>query len=110
MKRIVNCPIIGGECKRTDPKTRVQEDTFFLAEPFFPIEERIRRERAVRSALREALEEKFSENCLKIADKMPKETAFFCDICHMIQSCPYGIVDISGLNPNVLMELGMMFH
>ena len=61
MKKITYCPMTGGKCKRTDPRARVQEDTFFLAEPFFPIEERTRRERAVRSALREALEEKFKD-------------------------------------------------
>lgn len=37
-----------------------------------------------------------------------EKRSFFCDICLMIQSSAYGIVDISGLNPNVLLELGMM--
>lgn len=108
MGKIVYCPIVGGQCNKIEPEIKVQEDTFFLAEPFHPEKGRKRREHAVKNALKNSLEEKFSEKTLRIADKDPKES-FFCDICRLIQSSAYGIVDISGLNPNVLLELGMLF-
>ena len=34
--------------------------------------------------------------------------AFTCKICAMIQTCAYGIADITDSNPNVLLEVGMM--
>lgn len=58
--------------------------------------------------LTEEMKDEFCERSLRVADKEPKE-AIFCDVCRMIQSSAYGIADISGLNPNVLLELGMMF-
>ncbi len=109
MKRIVYCPVVGGQCPKSEPEIKVQKDTFFLAEPFRPEQEKKRREQAVRSALKDALGLDHFEKRLKVADKEPKEPAIFCDICRMIQSSAYGIVDLSGLNPNVLLELGMMF-
>jgi len=84
-------------------------DTFFLAEPFTPEKEKERRELAVEVALKEVLGEDFSEISLRVADKEPKDLAIFCDVCRSIQSSAYGIFDISGLNPNVLLELGMTF-
>lgn len=109
MGRIKYCPIVGGQCNKSEPEIKVQKNTFFLAEPFQPEKERKRRERAVKNALKETMKEKFSEKSLRISDKDPKELAIFCDICRLIQSSAYGIVDISGLNPNVVLELGMMF-
>ena len=105
MGRIVYCPIVGGRCNKSETEIRVQVDSFFLAEPFTPEKERRRRESAVRMALKESLEI-FSPTNFRVADKDPKD-ALFCDICRMIQSSSYGIFDISGLNPNVLLELGM---
>jgi tetratricopeptide (TPR) repeat protein len=109
MGRIECCPVVGGFCNKPDIDIVVQRDTFFLAEPFRPERKRKRRERAIRNAVKDVLKENFSDTCLKVADKEPKEPAVFCDICLLIQSSAYGIVDISGLNPNVLLELGMMF-
>ena len=109
MGRIDYCPIIGGQCNKSEPQIIAQKDSFFLAEPFKPEQERKRRERAVKNALRDALKEIFSGKSLRVADKEPKEPAIFCEICRLIQSSAYGIVDISGPNPNVLIELGMMF-
>ncbi|MFB0518152.1 MAG: tetratricopeptide repeat protein [Acidobacteriota bacterium] len=109
MAKINCCPFTGSKCSKTEPEIIVQKDTFFLAEPFQPEKERDRRERAVKNALKEALKEEFSEKCLRVADKEQKEQAFFCSICRSIQCSAYGIVDISELNPNVLLEMGMMF-
>jgi len=39
---------------------------------------------------------------------MNLKEALFCDICREIQSSEYGIIDITSLNPNVLVELGIM--
>lgn len=80
-----------------------------MAEPFRPERKRKRRERAIRNAVKDVLKESFSDARLRVADKEPREPAVFCDICLLIQSSAYGIVDITGLNPNVLLELGMMF-
>lgn len=97
MRQIVRCPLSGKECSKT---IRVQEKTFFLAEPEKPEEDRERRRNVLDAALgneyriRSALEE--------------KQYTFTCKICEMIQSCAYGIADIKTVNPNVLMELGMM--
>lgn len=90
---IFYCPLTGRECSEV---VEIQGDTFFLAEPFD--KDRRKREKAVKNALKEALGDKFNESVLKIADKEPK-ASIFCDICRMIQSCAYGIADISDLNP-----------
>jgi tetratricopeptide (TPR) repeat protein len=108
MRGVEYCPIVGGRCNKNEPEIRVQPDTFFLAEPFKPDEDRKRRESVVKIVLTGELKGKFCDRNLRVADKDPKE-AIFCDICRMIQSSAYGIADISGLNPNVLLELGMMF-
>jgi tetratricopeptide (TPR) repeat protein len=102
------CPIVGGRCNRPESETRVQPNTFFLAEPFKPDKDRKNREDIVKITLERELKDKYCGTTLRTSDKDPKE-AIFCDICRMIQSSSYGITDISGLNPNVLVELGMMF-
>jgi tetratricopeptide (TPR) repeat protein len=102
------CPIVGGRCNRPEFETRVQPNTFFLAEPFKPDKDRKNREDIVKIALERELEDKYYDTTLRTSDKDPRE-AIFCDICRMIQSSSYGVADISGLNPNVLLELGMMF-
>jgi len=106
MGEIRYCPMLGDPCNKP---IKVQENTFFLAEPFEPGKDKQNREKAVETAIKDALGKGFSEDRLKIADNEPTTPAFFCDICRMIQSSAYGIADISGLNPNVLIELGMMF-
>ncbi|AEA47589.1 tetratricopeptide repeat protein [Archaeoglobus veneficus] len=99
----IYCPVVGGKCNKS---VRVKRDVFFLAEPFDS--DRGRREKAVRNAIKNALGKDYSENCLIVGDNDPKHPSWFCDICRMIQSSAYGIVDISDLNPNVLIEFGMM--
>jgi len=102
------CPITGTKCSQGEVEIRVQPDTFFLAEPFKPDEDRKRREDIIKIVLSETMKDKYCGKNLRVADKEPRE-AIFCDICRLIQSSAYGIADISGLNPNVLLELGMMF-
>jgi tetratricopeptide (TPR) repeat protein len=107
LPRVSYCPLVGGQCNKEEYEVGTNINTFFIAEPFEPSSERKRREEVVRIALKEALGGDYCENSLEVADKEPKE-AIFCDICRMIQFANYGIADISGLNPNVLLELGMM--
>jgi nucleoside 2-deoxyribosyltransferase len=109
MGKLEYCPLVGsGGCTKLESEITFKKNTFFLAEPFNPENERQKREKAVRSAIKDNLKDNYSEATLKFADKEPTESAFFCDICKQIQSSEYGIVDLSGLNPNVLLEFGMM--
>ena len=80
---------------------QVHNKTFFLAEAEKPEDDREQRTKAISEAIvngykvRSALEEKGINT-------------FTCKICEMIQSCAYGIADITQNNANVLAELGMM--
>lgn len=107
MSIVKYCPMVGGECNQNEVEIKLQPETYFIAQPFNPIEERKRRESAIKLVLKVELERRFSEKTIRVADKEPKES-IFCDVCRMIQSSAYGIADISGLNPNVILELGMM--
>jgi nucleoside 2-deoxyribosyltransferase len=107
MVQLEYCPIIGNACGKSEA-LNPKRDTFFLAEPFRTKKDRERREDAVKNSLTKALGSTFSEGSLQYADKEPKATAIFCEICLKIQSSEFGIVDLSGLIPNVLLELGMM--
>jgi len=95
---IARCPLIGERCDKT---ITIQEKTFFLAEAEKPEENKKRRRKAINQALgvvyivRSALDERGIN-------------AFTCKICELIQSCAYGIADITERNPNVILELGMM--
>jgi len=98
MGQIIRCPLIGIPCMK--PIT-IQKRTFFLAEAEKPEKDKDLRIIAIREAIgkeykiRSALEEKGIN-------------AFTCKICEMIQTCAYGIADITQRNANVLLELGMM--
>jgi len=98
MGQIIRCPLIGVPCMKS---ITIQEKTFFLAEAEKPEEDKQRRGKAINEAIgdrykiRSALEEKGIN-------------AFTCKICEMIQTCAYGIADITQRNANVLLELGMM--
>jgi tetratricopeptide (TPR) repeat protein len=98
MGQIIRCPLTGIPCPKP---TTIQEKTFFLAEAEKPEDEKRRRIKALNEAIgdgykiRSALEEKGIN-------------AFTCRICEMIQTCAYGMADITSTNPNVLLELGMM--
>ncbi len=95
---IVRCPLTGGSCAKT---ITVEEKSFFLAETEKPEDDRNRR----RIAITEALGDQYQ---LKSALDEKGINAFTCKICEMIQTCAYGIADITQRNPNVLLELGMM--
>lgn len=98
MGQVIRCPLTGLSCGK--PIT-IQEKSFFLAEAEKPEEDKERRMRAISEAtqdsygIRSALDEKGIN-------------AFTCKICEMIQTCAYGMADITQSNPNVLLELGMM--
>ncbi len=98
MGLITRCLLTGTPCAK--PIT-IEQKTFFLAEAEKPEEDRRRRIKAINEAIvdgfkiRSALEEKGIN-------------AFTCKICEMIQTCSYGMADISQNNANVFMELGMM--
>ena len=98
MAQMIRCPLTGVACGKS---IEVLEKTFFLAEPKGPEDARKRRAQAINLALgdeyrvRSALEEK-------------QPCAFTCKICEMIQGCSYGLADLTGERPNVVLELGMM--
>ncbi|MDO8716865.1 MAG: tetratricopeptide repeat protein [Dehalococcoidales bacterium] len=98
MGQLTRCPLNGVSCGRAIP---FEDKTFFLAETEKPEDNRKRRLTVIRQALgadytvRSALDEKGIN-------------AFTCKICEMIQGSAYGIADITGSNPNVLFELGVM--
>ena len=98
MALMVRCPLTGESCNKS---IRVSEKTFFLAEPKEPEDARNRRGQAIRLAL----EDKYK---IRSALEERQPYAFTCKICEMIQSCVYGIADLTGELPNVVLELGMM--
>ena len=98
MGQIIRCPLVGTYCPK---EIKIHGKSFFLAEAEKPEEDRKRRIKAISEAIgdvyiiRSALEERGIN-------------AFTCKICEMIQTCAYGMADISQKNPNVLLELGIM--
>jgi tetratricopeptide (TPR) repeat protein len=98
MGQVIRCPLIGTRCPK---KITIHEKTFFLAEAEEPEYDKKHRNKAISEAIadgykiRSALEEKGIN-------------AFTCKICEMMQTCAYGMADISQNNANVLLELGMM--
>ena len=99
MALMIRCLLTGLPCGK--PIT-IQDKTFFLAEPEEPQKDRERRAKAIN----EAIGKKFK---IRSALKEKQPIAFNCKICAMIQCCAYGMADITGQNPNVILELGMMF-
>jgi len=100
MGQISRCPLIGNPCPK--PIT-IEEKSFFLAEAEKPESDKQWR----REVLTTVLER---EHQYKIRSALDESdvNAFTCKICEMIQTCAYGVADITGSNPNVLLELGMM--
>lgn len=91
------CLLTGGRCAHSP--VNLIPNSFFLAEPYD--EERSKREDAIKKVL---------AGCeLQIADEDAMNIALTCKICKQIQSCQFGIVDITGFNRNVLIELGMLY-
>jgi len=91
------CQLTGGRCAHL-PIT-VELNSFFVSEPYD--EEREQREAVIKEAI-----EGFPSI---ISDHKIMNIALTCKVCHQIQSSEFGIVDISGCNPNVLIELGMLY-
>ena len=98
MALMIRCPLTGLACGKP---IVVQEKTFFLAEPAKPEKERDRRWKAIEQALGQDYE-------IRSALSERQQIAFSCKLCEIMQCCAYGMADITGYNPNVLLELGMM--
>ena len=98
MGQITRCPLVGTPCAK--PIT-VEEKTFFLAEAEKPPYDKTHRDRV----LKEAIVDGYT---IKSALEEKGINAFTCKICEMIQTCAYGMADISQNNANVFMELGIM--
>lgn len=100
MGQMIRCPLTGLTCGI--PMT-VEEKSFFLAEAEKPDNARQWR----REALTTVIEREYNYKIRSALDESDVN-AFTCKICEMIQTCAYGIADITNSNPNVLLELGMM--
>lgn len=100
MGQIIRCPLTGLACGMP---IKIEEKSFFLAEAEEPEGDRKWR----REALTTVLEREYKYNIRSALDESDVN-AFTCKICEMIQTCAYGIADISGENSNVLLELGVM--
>ncbi|MGH8468871.1 MAG: hypothetical protein ACREVY_07810 [Gammaproteobacteria bacterium] len=74
--------------------------TAFMARPFTPECE------AVQTAINEVL--KRGQVQIEVRHAIPEVSYVLEQIIKQIQSCIFGIVDITGCKPNVVMELGMM--
>ena len=98
MGQIIRCLLTGDPCNKP---IVIEEKTFFLAEAEEPEDDKERRVTAINTALD-------SEYKVRSALDEKGINAFTCKICEMIQACAYGIADITGNNPNVLFELGIM--
>jgi len=98
MGQIIRCPLVGTPCMK---EIIIQEKTFFLAEAEKPEDDRKRRIQAINESIGDGYE-------IRSALDEKGINAFTCKICEMIQTCAYGIADITSNNPNVLFELGIM--
>jgi tetratricopeptide (TPR) repeat protein len=98
MGQIIRCPLLGVPCSK---RITIEEKTIFLAEAEEPEYDRQRRGKAINEAI---------GNQYKITSALDEKgiNAFTCTTCEIIQSCAYGIADITQNNANVLLELGMM--
>jgi hypothetical protein len=91
------CLLTGRRCSHFP--ISVQLNSFFISEPYDDL--RADREHAI---------EKTIEGFPRIiADHTVMNIALTCKICQQIRSSEFGIVDISGSNANVLIELGMLY-
>ena len=98
MGQIIRCPLVGAPCVKS---IKIEEKTFFLAETAEPGEDKKRRNKAIDEAITDGYKIRSALNEKGI-------NAFTCKICEMIQTCAYGMADISQNNANVFVELGMM--
>lgn len=91
------CLLTGGRCSHYP--VNIVPNSFFIAEPYDA--EQYSREEAIRKALR--------GYPVIIAEENAMNIAITCKICQEIQLAQFGIADITGLNENVLIELGMLY-
>jgi Flp pilus assembly protein TadD len=98
MGQVIRCPLTGLPCGKP---IIMQEKSLFLAEAEKPEEDKKRRIQAIGEAIQDSYE-------IRSALDEKGINAFTCKICEMIQTCAYGMADITQRNPNVLLELGMM--
>ena len=89
--------LTGARCAHLPVKVIL--NSFFIAEPFDS--DRLNREAAIKAAL-QGFE-------VQIADQDAMNIALTCKICKQIKSSQFGVVDLTGLNRNVLIELGVLF-
>jgi hypothetical protein len=91
------CLLTGASCSHYP--ISIGPNTFFISEPYD--KERKKREKSITKAIK---------GCRYIiADHKAMNIALTCKICQQIQSSQFGIVDITGANDNVLIELGMLY-
>lgn len=91
------CLLTGGRCSHTPIVIDINK--FFISEPYD--EKRDERDKSIINSL--------GGFPYEIADHKVMNIALTCKICQQIQSSAFGIVDISNRNPNVLIELGMLY-
>lgn len=91
------CLLTGGRCSYYP--VILELNSFFISEPYDKL--RRKRENAILEAIR--------GHRYEIADHKIRNIAITCKICQQIQSSMFGIVDITGSNENVLIELGMLY-
>lgn len=87
----------GGRCSHYP--INIEPNSFFISEPYD--KERKTREKAIKEVIKGYPH--------IIADHKAMNIALTCKICQQIQSAQFGIVDITGFNENVLIELGMLY-
>ncbi len=91
------CLLTGGSCPHYP--INIEPSSFFISEPYD--KERKRRERAIKKSIKGYPH--------IIADHKAMNIALTCKICQQIQSAQFGIVDVTGFNEDVLIELGMLY-
>lgn len=91
------CFLTGGRCCYYPVVPQL--NSFFISEPY----DKLRQERE------NAILQVIKGHTYSIADHKIRNIAISCKICQQIQSSMFGIVDITGSNKNVLIELGMLY-
>lgn len=97
--RPFRCFKTGGHCPQN---IKVEKNFVFVAMPFTA---------EFKNVYKEVIQPTISKlgyTC-RTADEVPANIDLMCKICDIIQQSALNIVDITGWNPNVLFELGMMY-
>lgn len=98
----LRCFKTGGDCTRD---IRVKPNQVFVAMPYSW--DKLNMSDVYEFGIKGALQELGYEPLR--ADEVFLGRDLMCNICQHIQESPVGVVDISDWNPNVLLELGMMY-